>query len=192
MEPLSDEEPFDIVLCLGVLHHTADMDRVLSNLGRMLKDNSELYLWVYGRHGRYRHFLNQRLLGMLIGESHEPEAVRLAAEFAFMAGNGAVLTDLLSGWGDESKYRQVLRKPSWIADQFLHPNEGLLDLEELLAMIFRAGLRLEKWLGIPEEISQLMGCVELSERFALLDERRKLLATDLFLKPDHYFLLLRK
>lgn len=193
MEPITAEEPFDIVLCLGVLHHTADMDRVLSNLGAVLKDNGELYLWVYGRHGRYRHCLNQRLLGLLlIATWNEPDSIRLAKEFAFGAGDGAVLTDLLGRWGNESRYRQALEEPAWIADQFLHPNEKLLDMEDILTMVSCAGLRLESWLGIPEDISQRMGCAELAERFALLGERERLIATDLFLKPDHYFLLLRK
>lgn len=193
MEALLDEGPFHIILCLGVLHHTANMHRVLWNLGAMLKDEGELYLWVYGRHGRYRHSLNRRLLGILLNAAgDEMEAVHLATEFAFKAGNGIMLADLLGGWGDESKYKTALEEPAWIADQFLHPNENVLDMEDILAMISRAGLRLEKWLGIPEEITRHIGSAELAKRFAVLPEKERLLATDLFLKPDHYFLLLRK
>ena len=53
MKPLPFRDPFDIILCLGVLHHTANMKKGLINLHASLKNDGELYLWIYGRHGRY-------------------------------------------------------------------------------------------------------------------------------------------
>jgi SAM-dependent methyltransferase len=193
MDRMGNIEPFDVVLCLGVLHHTADMNRVLANLQEVLKEKGELYLWVYGRHGRYRHSLNQRLLALLLGaDTNTSAGLRRAMEFASGAGSGSVFTDLTGQWCDEIGYRRLLQQPAWIADQFLHPHENLLDMEELLPLISRAGLRLEKWLGIPAEVKGLLGSVELEERFASLGAQQRLLAIDLLLKPDHYFLILRK
>ena len=193
MDRMRDVEPFDLVLCLGVLHHTVDMNRVLTNLQEVLKENGELYLWVYGRHGRYRHSLNQRLLKILLGaDTNTNEGLHRAMEFASNACGGSVFTDLIGQWCDETRYRQLLQQPAWIADQFLHPHENLLDMEELLQLISRAGLRLESWLGIPQGVNGLIGSVELEERFAALGAQQRLLAVDLLLKPDHYFLILRK
>jgi len=65
MEPLALGR-FDVVLCLGVLHHVSDMGVALGHLGEAIADGGDLYLWVYGRHGRYRHEVNLRLLRLLL------------------------------------------------------------------------------------------------------------------------------
>ncbi len=66
MNKLPHKIKFDIIYCLGVLHHTANMAKVLSNLQLALNDNGELYLWIYAKHGRYNHSLNMRLLNILL------------------------------------------------------------------------------------------------------------------------------
>lgn len=42
---------FDIVFCLGVLHHLAEPRRAVENLVAALKPGGRLILWVYGREG---------------------------------------------------------------------------------------------------------------------------------------------
>lgn len=44
-------ESFDVVASTGVLQHTADPERALSELIRVLKKGNTLYLGVYGKHG---------------------------------------------------------------------------------------------------------------------------------------------
>ncbi len=46
-------ETFDVVASTGVLQHTADPERALSELIRVLKKGSTLYLGVYGKHGLF-------------------------------------------------------------------------------------------------------------------------------------------
>jgi SAM-dependent methyltransferase len=46
-------ESFDVVASTGVLQHTADPERALSELIRVLKKGSTLYLGVYGKHGLF-------------------------------------------------------------------------------------------------------------------------------------------
>ncbi len=46
-------ESFDVVASTGVLQHTADPERALSELVRVLKKGSTLYLGVYGKHGLF-------------------------------------------------------------------------------------------------------------------------------------------
>ncbi len=47
------DNSFDVVASTGVLQHTADPERALSELIRVLKPNNTLYLGVYGKHGLF-------------------------------------------------------------------------------------------------------------------------------------------
>jgi len=57
--PFSDNS-FDIVFCVGVLHHIDKMEEALNELWRVLKQKGKLILWVYAREGNnfIVHFLN--------------------------------------------------------------------------------------------------------------------------------------
>lgn len=191
--PLRDWPPFDVVLCMGVLHHTADMPAVLGHLRETLADDGELYLWVYGMHGRYRHRLNARLLTMLLEAGPQPDdPVGFARDFLEHAGDGAALADLAPVTARIAAGANALASPAWIADQFLHPHDEHVDLDRLLAMLDAAGLALAEWLGVDPRPERHFGSEPLRERFRLLPPRRRLLALDLLLKPDRYFLSLRR
>lgn len=184
---------FDIVLCLGVLHHTANMPVVLANLREAMTDEGALYLWVYGQHGRYRHSLNRRLLDMLLSAVPSgDDPVGLAREFLLNGGHGAVSRDLFGTGLPASLKEKVGNQPAWIADQFLSPNEVSLTMESLLPLLRNAGLELAQWLGLPERASRLLGSALLLERFDQLGRDHQMVALDLLLKPDRYFLVLRK
>lgn len=193
MEREQREGLFDVVLCLGVLHHTANMPVVLANLCEAMTKKGLLYLWVYGQHGRYRHSLNQRLLRMLISAlspAHDP--VRLARELLLNGGQDAVSRDLFGTGPSASLGGKVLNEPAWIADQFLNPNEILLTMEDLLPLLRNAGLKLAQWLGLPLRASRLLGSQLLQQGYDRLDRDQQMIALDLLLKPDRYFFVLRK
>jgi SAM-dependent methyltransferase len=193
LESELNEGCFDVVLCLGVLHHTANMQSVLGNLREALSESGSLYLWVYGQHGRYRHSLNRRLLRMLM--SANPPAsdpVELAREFLRSGGQGAVLSDLFGKGPSSGMMEKVLAEPAWIADQFLNPNEAMLTMENLLGLVKEARLEIESWLGLPEKPFRLFGSEALIERYRRLSASEQLIALDLLLKPDRYFLVLQK
>ena len=44
-------EPFDVVYCVGVIHHTDDPDRTFQNLKRMCRDGGRLVIWCYSFEG---------------------------------------------------------------------------------------------------------------------------------------------
>lgn len=48
-----EDETFDIVWCNGVLHHTADPDKGLREITRVLKVGGSLWLYLYGSGGIY-------------------------------------------------------------------------------------------------------------------------------------------
>lgn len=193
LKPLPWQNPFDVILCLGVLHHTADMSRTLTNLRRSLVNGGELFLWIYGKHGRYRHSLNTRLLRMLLGKQCSPEvALELATQFALNADNGSALRDLIGRTKIDEMQRKAFTDPVWIADQFLNPQEVLIDMEALLNLVQASGLELVHVLGMNGNAAQLLNSAPLMKRFEQLSPRDQLIAQDLLLKPERYFVVLRK
>jgi SAM-dependent methyltransferase len=190
-KPLPRTERFDIILCLGVLHHTANMRQVLRNLRRALRENGELYLWIYGRHGRYRHSLNVRLLSMLLKAKPAPrDRVAFARDFIQNAGHGSVSADLPGTEGTLALQKSA--DEVWIADQLLNPHEELLDMKDLLTLVSSSGLSLERLLGFDQDPHRNFPSAALRERFELLTRDQRLIALDLLLKPERYFAILHK
>ncbi len=193
MKPLQNEDSFNIILCLGVLHHTADMQRVLVNLQTMLKEDGELYLWIYGQHGRYHHSLNQRLLNILLNTKPvESSPVQFASEFIFSQKKGSILEDLVGSDSKNLMLKKVFENNIWIADQFLNPSEELLDMEGIIKLLNSSGLEMKKWLCVNDDFSFYFNSQDLKNRFDQLSKYQKLIALDLLLKPDRYFMALRK
>jgi ubiquinone/menaquinone biosynthesis C-methylase UbiE len=193
MEPLQNEDSFDIILCLGVLHHTADMQRVLDNLKMKLEKEGELYLWIYGQHGRYHHSLNQRLLNILLKTRPLPSSpVQFVSDFIFSKKNDSILEDLVGSESKNLMLKKVFENQIWIADQFLNPNEKLLDMEGIMILLKSSGFEIKKWLCVNDDFSYYFNSQVLKNRFGQLSKYQKLIALDLLLKPDRYFLILRK
>ena len=194
MRPLGEAPHFDAVLCLGVLHHTADPRTVLANLREVLKQNGELYLWVYGIHGRYRHSLNRRLLRLLLGAGNVAEEnLGLARELIETPETGeAIRADLLAPTMDRAALERLMRDPAWIADQFLNPREVLLDMRKLHRLIENAGFAFSRWLGVNTDISAHLHSSRLAARFRAMPGPKRLEALDLLLKPERYFIVAEK
>lgn len=53
------EQPFDIVYCVGVIHHTDDPERSFANLARLTKSGGKTLVWAYSDTGN---FLNRTLV----------------------------------------------------------------------------------------------------------------------------------
>ena len=45
--------PFDVVYCIGVIHHTDDPDRTFANLKRLTKEGGRLIVWTYSHEGNW-------------------------------------------------------------------------------------------------------------------------------------------
>jgi len=193
LKPITGTAKYDIVLCLGVLHHTANMEKVLINLNEILEDTGEMFLWIYGKHGRYKHSLNMRLLKMLLEVKPKPENIlELAGEFATKTEQGLPIIELIGKTKTDEKQMNAFKSPVWIADQFLNPHEQLIDMEELLQLTKRAGFKIIQILGTEENIPEKFCSDELSGRFLRLSKNKQLIAADLLLKPERYFVVLHK
>ncbi len=192
LQPLEHEQPFDIVLCFGALHHTADMHKALGNIGAVLRDGGSMFLWVYGAYGRYRHVLNMELLAMLLNAAPAEDPVDVAREFIRGVGDSMAAHDLLGERNTDPLLRSFFEDPTWIADQFLNPNEYSLSMRDILALLNATGLHLEEWIGAPKDLGGLVRSEDLLRRYDLLSGDDQLTARDLILKPDRYFLMLGK
>src|SRR6185369_7079266 len=58
---------FDIVLCMGVLHHLSDPARGLRHLVRNLAPDGLLFLYIYGAHGGRERMRRKQVVNLLRG-----------------------------------------------------------------------------------------------------------------------------
>jgi 2-polyprenyl-3-methyl-5-hydroxy-6-metoxy-1,4-benzoquinol methylase len=193
LDQLTPEKKFNIILCFGVLHHTAQMQKVLKNLYAVLEDDGTLYLWVYGKYGRYQHSLNVELLSLLLSVStNDEDPIDLAREFIEKSPDGSVVKALLGNRSNDHLLQQFVTDPTWIADQFLNPNEYMLTMKDLISLVKRSGLKISEWVGAPRDISKYLNSQKLEERFNMLSSEQQIIALDLLLKMNRYFLILQK
>lgn len=185
-----DGDPFDVVFCFGSLHHTVDMCAALQTLAGEMTHEGTLFLWVYGSHGRHRHALNMELLAMLRDAASCDDDVALARLFIEQVGDRMAARDLLGERSTDPLLHRFFDDDTWIADQFLHPNERTVHMRDLLGLAGASGLRIREWIGEPRHLETIVRAAELQRRFELLGDNERRIALDLLLKPDRYFLVL--
>lgn len=193
VNPLPFTFQFDIIVCLGVLHHTSNMQTVLQNLADSLSDKGELYLWIYAQTGRYKHSLNMKLLKIL--NNFKPktmDSIEFANEFILNTCGGKFLKDLTGTSNTYLLQTEAAADPVWIADQFLNPHEELISMDQLLKMVNNCGLKVKSLLGINEDVSDFIGSPLVSNIFRKLKGNKRLIALDLLYKPERYFVILKK
>jgi SAM-dependent methyltransferase len=128
---------FDYVVATGVLHHTADPERILAGLTRSLRRSGILELMVYNRFHRTGPAAYQAAIRLLRGTGRdEPLAAGLAIART-LVDDGAEDSPLTS-WLEE--YADA--PASLLADTFLQPVEHSFTVGELSSMAERCGLRL--------------------------------------------------
>jgi SAM-dependent methyltransferase len=114
-------EQSDLVVSLGVLHHTNSCAAAVHRVCELVKPGGHIFIGLYHKYGRepfLEHFRNMRQHG--------------ASEEAMLAR----YKQLHSGLHDDTLLL------SWFRDQVLHPHETQHTLEEILPMIMDAGMKL--------------------------------------------------
>ena len=86
----------------------------------------------------------------------------------------------------------VMKEPQWLVDQFLHVNEKVVDMEDILALADGANLRLIKWFNVKTDLEGYINDKRVQSLYEKLGDREKLLVKDLLLKPDYYTVALEK
>jgi 2-polyprenyl-3-methyl-5-hydroxy-6-metoxy-1,4-benzoquinol methylase len=122
---------FDVILCMGVLHHLPNPTRGLQHLTRMLADDGVLLAYLYGALGSVERMHRKEMLALLLGE-HGRESgaafdagIRMAKALNFTAGG--------FGWNrnaDDDHSADAL-----IVDRYLHVNEALFDTAGIAQMV---------------------------------------------------------
>ena len=121
--PALRPEEFDVVLCNGVLHHTADPFGGFESIARLVKPGGHIVVGLYNRYGRI-------LSGM-----------RRAA-FRMTGGRGRWMDPILrASRGETHKSR------AWFADQYRHPHESSHTSGEVQRWFERTGFEFVR--GIP-------------------------------------------
>jgi len=123
---------FDVILCMGVIHHLADPARGLRNLVRNLKDDGIIFIYIYGRHGGHERMRRKQILSLLLnGRGRDfGRGIQLAKDLSFDSFD--------YGWNlnvdDEAS------KDALIVDSYLNVNEALFDADSIFALMKSSGL----------------------------------------------------
>jgi SAM-dependent methyltransferase len=187
-------EAFDVVLCLGVLHHLTDLESAFRHLVTPVRETGYLVLWLYGRYGRIRHVLNQRFIRILSGERSGTDRLEVARTFLEELGSGfATDSGFYSprGSGREG-IAWLLQHPPWLADQMLPAFERGLTMTEILQLLDDHDLQFAKWLGVPVDLRAYTDSDRLNHLFDELSPRQQLIAIDHLVKPAYYLVAARR
>jgi SAM-dependent methyltransferase len=180
---------FDGVLALGVLHHVPERDAALAHLLTHLVEGGRMVLWLYGRHGRAAHALNQRLIALLVDGSATDDA-RIAVAQALLRESGGRFIEgsgvyTPRGSGPEA-VEWLLEHPAWLADQMFPAYERPVTLEEIFTLFDAHALEFDHWFGVSADVPRWLEEPELRRRLERLPLRKRLLAIECLLRPPYY------
>lgn len=136
---------FDLINCVGVIHHTPDPARALRALAAKLAPGGLCHIFVYGAHGRWEISLMQKALRLLQTSSVETgdgpssscfqDGVSLGRRvFAALPDDNRLKLREQQRWAQENK------KDATFADMYLHPQEVDYDVDSLFQLIDGSGL----------------------------------------------------
>jgi SAM-dependent methyltransferase len=111
--------PFDLIFCMGVLHHLENPRRLLERLGRLLADRGMIFFYVYGEYGSGERMRRKRLLKHLHGDGNIREKIESAKQLGF--------TDFPYGW----EVRNQADIDGMIVDAYINHYEVLYTLETI-------------------------------------------------------------
>ena len=121
--PVFEHEQFDVVLCNGVLHHTADPHGGFKGLVPLVKPGGYIIIGLYNSYGRLMTDLRRQL-------------------FRFTNGRFKWIDPML-----RKPDLSADKRKAWYADQYRHPHESKHTFGEVLHWFDEQGLRFVR--GIP-------------------------------------------
>lgn len=123
MNNVSNLGKFNIVLCMGVLHHLSNPSKGLENLLDTLKKDGIIFLYLYGKLGGHKRMLNKKLIATLLAKerSNYDNGIKLIRELG--------LNKFEYGWNLNFKNKE--EEDSLIVDYLLHANETLYDFNDI-------------------------------------------------------------
>lgn len=138
---------FDVVLCLGVLHHLADPALGLQRLSERLADDGVLFAWVYAAPGSAERMRRKEVLSLLTGPGASFDAgIVMARELGFDPG----------GFGWNRNADDLRSQDSLIVDSYLNVNETLFDVGSITDLMRTSSLDAFMVYGISTESRGLL------------------------------------
>jgi SAM-dependent methyltransferase len=181
------EGEFDLINCVGVLHHTADPIRGIQALAKKLAPGGIFHIFVYGELGRWEIQLMQKAIALLQGDRRGDftDGVQVGRQvFAALPDNNRIKKREQDRWSLEN------HRDECFADMYVHPQEIDYSIPTLKELIQASGL---DFLGFSNpkvwQLDRLVGSnPELMSRASHLDEWERYRLLEL-LDPDsitHY------
>jgi SAM-dependent methyltransferase len=177
---------FDLINCVGVLHHTDDPIRGIQALAKKLAPGGLFHIFVYGELGRWEIQLMQRAVALLQGDKRGDyqDGVQVGRQiFAALPENNRILKREKERWSLEN------HRDENFADMYVHPQEIDYNIDTLFELIDASGL---EFVGFSNEafwdLQKLLGSKpELIQRAESLSERQRYRLIEL-LNPEtsHY------
>ncbi|NJM56257.1 MAG: class I SAM-dependent methyltransferase [Synechococcales cyanobacterium RU_4_20] len=161
---------FDLINCVGVLHHMPDPIRGIQALATQLKPGGLLHIFVYGELGRWEIQLMQEAIALLQADQrgNYTDGVQIGRElFAKLSDTNRLVQYEKTYWAAENT------RDECFADMYVHPQETDYNIKTLFELIDASGLEFvgfsnpEAW-----SLERLLGqAPELMARAASLGER---------------------
>ncbi|UZQ55424.1 class I SAM-dependent methyltransferase [Trichothermofontia sichuanensis B231] len=177
---------FDLINCVGVLHHLPDPIRGIQTLASKLAPGGLMHIFVYGELGRWEIRLMQQAIALLQGPDRDDyvAGVELGRQiFASLPETNRIRKREQERWSLENQ------RDACFADMYLHPQEVDYTIETLFDLIDASGL---KFLGFSNpsfwQLDRLLGQAPAAqERAERLPPRQQYRLIEL-LDPDvaHY------
>lgn len=177
---------FDLINCVGVLHHLPDPIRGIQALAKKLAPGGLMHIFVYGELGRWEIQLMQKAIALLQGDKRGDyrDGVQVGRKiFAQLPENNRLVKREKERWAMENQ------RDECFADMYVHPQEIDYNIDTLFDLIDASGL---EFVGFSNpgfwHLERLLGkAPELIERAGNLGDRQKYRLIEL-LDPEvaHY------
>ncbi|MEH1872458.1 class I SAM-dependent methyltransferase [Nostoc sp.] len=162
---------FDLINCVGVLHHTSDPIRGIQALAKKLAPGGLMHIFVYGELGRWEIQLMQKAIALIQGDKKGDyrDGVQVGRKiFASLPENNRIVKSDKQRWSLEN------HKDENFADMYVHPQEIDYNIETLFELIDASGL---EFIGFSNpsfwNLERLLGkAPELVERAKELSDRQ--------------------
>lgn len=191
---------FEIVLCMGVLHHLSNPDNGLQMLTKTLKDDGIIFLYLYGKLGGHKRMLNKEMISLLLGK--EKSNYNLGIELI----RDLELNKFDYGWN--LNFKNDDEENALIVDSLLHANEFLYDCKDIdnlfkesnlygysifgitvntQGLLFDSSVKSDKKLSIPQtNVSQNLKSDLSLSCYDSLSLKEKFRIIDLIYEPNGY------
>lgn len=203
MDGVEDLGKFDIVLCMGVLHHLSDPEKGLQLLTKTLENDGMLFLYLYGKLGGHKRMLNKELVSILMNKekSNYELGIKLVRELG--------LNKFEYGWN--LNFKNLDEENALIVDSLLHANEFLYDCKDIDSLfkttnlygyaifgitqqenglIFDISTNSSRKLSIPQtNLSEFFTNDFLLSKFNSLNNHEKYRVLDLLYEPNGYTII---